>query len=315
MGYSVTPITTSEMEGLYGEFSGRPFHTAKADIYGICVKLYTEDRGMTDMWEDNFYSMSDNVRSHARLICVNDGRYGLEVLYDRTTSTAFLFNFDYYGWVKSIALAMASDILEDSHGIYSVHGAALDVDGSGVTMIAPSKTGKTTQSWGLLRADNARLITDDWYFVRIGGGRPVAIGSEKNCYIDADIGDVWEEYRPLVRTVKFDNKGRGIANIRWVTGRSSVIPMTTIRSIILLKRDRDDGEIVRRLTADEATGYLAENDFCNPHQMVRDGRKLALRKRFFRDYFEGSDVYMVNTVLSPRETQDRIRAIVGTCGR
>lgn len=315
MGYSVTLISTSEMEKLYVEFSKRPFYHSKAEIYGVCVKLYTEDRVMIDMWEDNFYSMSDNVRSHARLICIEDESYGLEVLYDRTTNTAFLFNFDYYGWVKSIALAIASDILEDSHGIYWVHGAALDLDGVGVTMIAPSKTGKTTQSWGLLRAKNARLITDDWYFVRIGGGRPVAIGSEKNCYIDADIGDVWEEYKPLVQTVKFDNKGRGIANIRWVTGQSSVIPMTTMQNIILLKRDASDKEVVRKMTADEAVKYLEENDFCNPHQMIRDERKISLRKKFFHDYFDGADVYMVNTILTPQETQDRIREIVQTCRR
>lgn len=310
MGYNVRLITTSEKEELYKEYGNRQFYSAKAEIYGICVKLYAEDKTMSEMWEDNFYAMSSNVRSHARVICINDERFGLEVLYDRNTNTAFLMNFDYYGWVKSIALAMASDILEDSHGIYSVHGAALDVDGAGVTLIAPSKTGKTTQSWGLLRAKNARLITDDWYFVRIGGGRPIVLGSEKNCYVDADIGDVWEEYKPLVQTVKFDNKGRGIANIRWVTGQSSVIQMTTMKHIILMKRDFDDKEVIRKMDADKAVQYMVDNDFCNPHQMVRDERKMELRKKFFTDYFGGSNVYMVNTILSPRETQDRIREII-----
>jgi len=310
MSYAVTQIPQSETERLCSEFRNRPFFPAKADIHGVCVKLYTEDRETADMWEDNFYSMSDSVRSHARLICVSDERYGTEVLYDINSKTAFLFNFSYYGWVKSIALAIASDILEDAHGIHWVHGAALDADGLGVTLIAPSKTGKTTQSWGLLRSENTRLVTDDWYFVKMGGGRPIAAGSEKNCYVDADIGDVWEEYKPLVKTVKFDSNGRGIANIRWVAGLDSVIPMTSIRYIILMKRDKDDKEAVRKMTSGEAVAYLEENDYCNPHQMVRDERKMSLRKRFFTEYLKGAEVYMVNTILEPRETQERIREIV-----
>ena len=310
MGYTVKLISDPEKDKLYKEYEKKNFHSAKAEIYGLCVKLYTEDRKIVDMWEDNFYSMSSTVRSHARIITLNDERYGMEVLYNRTTSTAFLFNFDYYGWIKSIALAVASDILEDSHNIFSVHGAALDVDGVGMTMIAPSKTGKTTHSWGLLRNKGGRLITDDWYFVRLGNGYPMAIGSEKNCYIDADIGDVWKEFKPLVQNTTFDNKDRGIANVRWITGNDSVIPMTTVRHIILLKRDRTDNNIVRELTASEAVNYLLENDLCNPHQMVRDKRKMSMRKKFFKEYFAGSHVYMVNTILSPQETQRRIHEIV-----
>jgi hypothetical protein len=310
MGYDVHHIGIQEKDSLCTEYGGRPFYSSKADIYGICVKLYTEDKDMKDMWDDNFYAMSSTTRSHARIVCVDDPDRGTEVLYERSTNTAFLFNFDYYGWVKSLALAVASDILEDSHQVFSVHGAALDVDGAGVTLIAPSKTGKTTQSWGLLRAGNTRLVTDDWYFVRIGGGRPVIMGSEKNCYIDADIGDVWEEYRPLVRTVKFDNKGRGIANIRWVTGNGSVIPMTTMKHVILMKRDKEDKEVIRRMDAEEAVEYMMEHDLCNPHQMVRDERKMDMRKQFFRDFFGNSNVYMVNTILAPKETQARIREII-----
>ncbi len=312
MAYEVQLIDTAETDSLYDLYKSRNFVTAKADISGICVKLYSEDRSIVDMWEDNFYAMGHEVHSHARVICINDGG-PISVKYDRTTSTAFLFNFDYYGWIKSIALAMASDILEDSHKIYSVHGAALDLDGVGVTLIAPSKTGKTTQSWGLLRAKNAHLITDDWYFVRLGSGRPQATGSEKNCYIDADIGDVWEEFKPLVKTTVFDNKGRGIANVRWITGNDSVIPCTYMRYVIFLKRDAADGCLSKELSLDEAMDYMAANDFCNPHQMIRNERKIALRKRFFREYLSKCKVFMVNTVKSPEETQEMIRAIVMKC--
>lgn len=214
MAYETVVITESRCRELRAKHGPGMLFTAKADINGICVQLYTSDRDHIDSWRDNFYAASDRMRSHARLYCVNDPAEGTRLEFEPGTSTGFLFNFDYYGWVKSIALGISGCILEGVHGIYSVHGAAIDLDGRGVTIIAPSKTGKTTQSWGLLRARNSALVSDDWFFVSFGGGRPEAIGSEKNCYIDADIGDVWEEYRPLVKNVKFDARGRGIANIR-----------------------------------------------------------------------------------------------------
>jgi hypothetical protein len=219
-------------------------------------------------------------------------------------------NVDYYGWIKSIALAVAGDVLEDEHRIYSVHGAAIDIEGRGVSLIAPSGTGKTTHSWGLLRLKNARLVSDDWYFVRLSSREPLAFGSEKNCYIEADIGKIWNEYERLVDKAHFDKEGRAVVNVRWIVGSGGVIPLTTMRDIILLKRDPTDSKIVTSLSTDEALEYVTKNDFCNPHQLVKDRRKLELRKDFFRKCFEQTNVYLVNTIASPQETQQKIREIL-----
>ena len=83
------------------------------------------------MWEDNFYAMSESVRSHGRVVMIDLPGERMKVLYEPVAKTAFLFNFDYYGWVKSVALAVAGDLLEDEHHIHSVHGAALDIAGRG----------------------------------------------------------------------------------------------------------------------------------------------------------------------------------------
>ncbi|MCG7844952.1 MAG: hypothetical protein MIO90_05930 [Methanomassiliicoccales archaeon] len=191
-----------------------------------------------------------------------------------------------------------------------MHGAALDIDGKGITLVAPSKTGKTTHSWGLLRSRSTRLVTDDWYFVRLSDRRPMAFASEKNCYIDADIGNIWDEYRDLVERTKFDNKQRAVVNVRWVTGKGSVVPMTTVHQVVLLKRDKDDPKLVQELSTDEAWEYLRSNDLCNPHQMVRDERKMKVRERFFRQFLAQTRVHLVNTVASPQETQESIRRLV-----
>ena len=307
MPYEVKIITPEEKDRLYEKYSGINFFAIKSEIYGCCIKLLTTDRRMKEMWEDNFYTMSENVRSHGRVVMLDIPGEDMKVLYEPMAKTAFLFNFDYYGWVKSIALAVAGDLLEDEHHIHSVHGASIDIAGHGVSLIAPSKTGKTTHSWGLLRMKDARLVTDDWYYVRPFTGRPVAYGSEKNCYIDADISKAWPEYRELVEKAVFDKQQRAVVNVRWIAGQGSVIPLTTLYDVILLKRDPSDPNLVTELEPKVALEYLKANDFCNPHQLVRDRRKMAIRYDFFSKMLSNVRVHLVNTTSPAQETQDLIR--------
>jgi hypothetical protein len=110
--------------------------------------------------------------------------------------------------------------------------------------------------------------------------------------------------------VQFDPQGRAIVNVRWIVGAGGVIPMTSMEKVILLKRDPEDKKSVRDLTDEEALEYLLINNFCNPHQLVTDKRKEKLRKKFFKEYLQQTDVYMVNTVSPPAETQSKIRKII-----
>ena len=310
MGYEVEIIDVEKASELRSKYRDLKSYSSKVDIRGLCFEFLTEDREHLKMWEDNFYSMSENIRAHAKIYSISDKSQKMRVLFEPSTNNAFLYNFDYYGWIKSIALGISGNILEEAHDRYSVHGAVLDMDGVGVTLIAPSKTGKTTQSWGLLRMSNAHLISDDWYFVMLGNRRPFAYGSEKNCYIDADIGDVWEEYKPLVSHVRFDNKGRGIANVRWVAGESSVITMTKIRYVFLLKRDYNDPVTLTKLSPKEGLDYLLKNDLCNPHQIIRNEHKNKIRSKFFSEFLSSCEIYMVNTIKTPQETQELIRGVI-----
>ncbi len=310
MSYSVQLISPEEKDRLFEAYEPQLLYTSKAEIYGCCIKILTDSEVTKNKWEDNFYSANENNRSHGRLIVVSEPGAPFSVKYDAYTKTAFLFNVDYYGYVKSIALAVAGDVLEDEHRIYSVHGAMIDFERMGVSIIAPSGTGKTTHSWGLLRDPTARLISDDWYFVRLSSREPLAFGSEKNTYIQADIGKIWNEYERLVDKATFDQRGRAIVNVRWIVGNGGVIPMATIHKIILLKRDPADNNIVAALKTEEATQYLLKNNFCNPHLLVKDSRKIDVRTSFFRRLFEQTDIYLVNTTASPHETQNEIRTVL-----
>jgi hypothetical protein len=310
VSYAVELINPEEKDRLYETYESQLLYTSKAEIYGCCMKILTDSEATKNKWEDNFFTANENNRSHGRLIVLSQPGQPFSLKYDPYTKTAFLINVDYYGWVKSIALAVAGDILEDEHRIYSVHGAMVEVDRLGVSIIAPSGTGKTTHSWGLLRNPTARLISDDWYFVRLSSREPLAFNSEKNTYIQADIGKIWNEYERLVDKAIFDQRGRAIVNVRWIVGNGGVIPMATIHKIIMLKRDPSDKNTVTELNADNAVEYLVAHNFCNPHQLVKDKRKIELRTNFFRRLFEQTDVYLVNTTASPHETQDKIKKVL-----
>ena len=311
MKYEVKLISIEEKDALMEKYSDRFLYEERADIYGCCIKLLTDIKYVKERWEESFYPMSASIRSHGRLIVTNETREGQQFLYDPLSKTAFLINVDYYGWIKSIALSVAGDILEDEHGINSVHGACVDMDGWGICLIAPSGTGKTTHTYGLLRLEGVRVISDDWFFVRLMGNRAVAFASEKNFYIQADIANVWGEYQRLVDKAEFDSMGRAVVNIRWIVGKGRVLPMTTLKKAILLKRDPEERSIINRISPDEALSYVESAGFCNPHLLVRDRRKTNIRSKFFREFFHTiEEIYIVNTAAPIMESHRAIKETI-----
>ncbi|RLI29010.1 aldolase [Candidatus Bathyarchaeota archaeon] len=312
MVYPVKLITIEDKERLAEQYKNQILYEVKSEIYGCVIKLLTGDRWVKEKWEENFYFSSQNLRSHGRLYVVEDEKEGKsQVYYDPQSKTAFLLNFDYYGWIKSLALSVAGDILEDEHDIYSVHGACLDVDGRGVCIVGSSGAGKTTHTYGLLRDKKVRVVSDDWFYARIFDEEVMAYSSEKNFYIRADLAKIWPEFTWLVEHAEFDSLGRAVVDLRWVIGKGRILPVTTLKMLIVLKRDPSDPEIVRRLSADEALSILEANGYFNPHLLVRNEFKRRLRNRFFRELLKMVEAYQVNTVKSPEETQSHIRSLLG----
>jgi hypothetical protein len=312
MSYTITLIPTEEKERLAGQYLPKIRYEIKSDIYGCCIKLLSDDHTLKDTWQENFYPMSQNVRSHGRLYVFSDPSYPSDtVLFDPFSRTAFLLNFRYYGWIKSIALSLAGDILEDEHGIASVHGACVDINGQGLCIVGTSGAGKTTQTYGLLRSPRTRIISDDWFFSRVYGPDILAYGSEKNFYIREDLSGIWEEFGGLVPANEYDADGRAVADIRWVVGKGRLLPLTTIRTVIVLKRDPADPERVRLLSPDSARNLFSENKYYNPHLLIRDARKAAIRGQFLTHLLERTVCYLVNTTGTPFETQNLIRSLAG----
>ncbi|MDF0590789.1 HPr kinase/phosphorylase [Candidatus Methanocrinis natronophilus] len=308
MGYSVKIISMDERDAMAERYAADVSHEVKSDIYGCCIKLLTGSAEVRDRWMENFYFISSSIRSHARLYVVSDPDLGAdEISYCPHSKTVFLVNVGYYGWIKSLALSAAGDVLEDHHGIYSVHGACLDLLGRGICLLGGSGAGKTTHTYGFLRRPETRAVSDDWFFARIYGCDVLAYGSEKNFYIRAELSEIWKEFSGLVEKAEFDDEGRGVVDLRFAIGKGRILPLTTLAGVVILKRDPDDEAVKRRLSPEEALAILEENGYYNPHLLVKSGRKRRLRSGFFGSLFDRVPVYLVNTVRTPEESQRTIQ--------
>ena len=289
MSYALKLIPIERKEELAGSFRARAPYEVKSDVYGCCIKLLTDTQSVATRWGESFYFISQNIRSHGRLYVVNEpAEEKNTVYYDAQSKTAFLLNFDYYGWIKSLALSVAGDVLEDEHDIYSIHGACLDVNGQGVCILGESGAGKTTHTYGLLRRSEVRVVSDDWFYARVYGRDILAYSSEKNFYIRADLAKIWSEFDGLVERAEFDGEGRAVVDLRLAIGKGRILPLTTLRKLIILKRDSSDPEFVRELTAAQALALLERNDYFNPHLLVRTPFKRRLRNRFLGRFLKGS---------------------------
>jgi hypothetical protein len=308
--YKVEIISAQQKEELLLEIVDRVRFERKANIHGACVKLLTDNQSFKEEWEDNFKFMNEDIRPHTKIFSLEDGGE-LQVKYDPISKTCIILNCDYYGWIKSIALATISDFFEDYHSEhrrYSVHGSAVDCGGHSMAIIGPPGTGKTTLTYGLLQDDDFSYISDDWFFTRLLTNAVMVYSSEKNSYIREDIAQIWKNFSEDLAQVQLDHKGRGIADVNTLfNGR--IRESSTIKKVILLERNENHPSI-RKLDSQEALDFMLEKDFCNPHQLVRDELKLKIRKEFFQELFTDVDVYLLNTVETPEESLERIKHLL-----
>ncbi|PYV09300.1 MAG: hypothetical protein DMG23_11205 [Acidobacteria bacterium] len=86
--------------------------------------------------------------------------------YSREKNTIIFFNTSYYGQLKSWVLGAVGRILAAEFGIHSIHGACVEMGGKGLLYIAPTGTGKSTSSYGLMTFPKTRFHSDDWVYVR-----------------------------------------------------------------------------------------------------------------------------------------------------
>jgi len=92
-------------------------------------------------------------------------------------------------------------------------------------------------------------------------------------------------------------------NVRGIIGRGGVIPLATMRRIVLHERDPADKAFVACLSTEDV--------YANLHHIVRNERKKQLRRDFLPEkYSETTRVCLVNTAGTPQQTQAEIRKLL-----
>lgn len=145
-------------------------------IHGIRVRAHTNSRHLYDFWVENWYDPSEwrkitgheppeepkvNVYAFTGVAEAEEAAY-----YSRAHNIIVFFNTAYYGQLKSWVLGAVGRVLAEEHGIHSIHGACVARDGKGILYIAPTGTGKSTASYGLMAWEKSRFHSDDWVYVR-----------------------------------------------------------------------------------------------------------------------------------------------------
>ena len=175
-----------------------PSYRSKANLNDVTVEFWGNSQHQYDFWKLNWWDADAKKVPEARIFSAF-GVDGVEpsAYYCPETNESVFFNTEYYGQCKSWALGMAAAVLEDKRDTHSIHGACVDVDGKGVIIVAPTGTGKTTQSFKLMELSGGRIVGDDWVYIDHSEGNRLGylIGRqpEKSLYMrtDAQLTKPW----------------------------------------------------------------------------------------------------------------------------
>jgi hypothetical protein len=132
---------------------------------------------------------------------------------------------------------MAADILETQHGVHSIHGSCAVVYGKGVIIIAPTGTGKSTHTWGLMQLPDGKIHSDDWIFMTYKKGLAMADISERKFYLRTDMVKSFPKIEPLLNRCKCENvedndfakfaNSRCILDPEWISGPDKFVERGT----------------------------------------------------------------------------------------
>jgi len=147
-----------------------------AIVHGIRARMFTNSEHHYDFWVENWFSPEEWKKATGReaqekpsvMVIALIGVEGEEpaAYYNRATNEVIFFNTSYYGQLKSWTVGAIGRVLAEEYGIHSIHGACVAVNAKAILYIAPTGTGKSTSSYGLMSYPGTRFHSDDWVYVR-----------------------------------------------------------------------------------------------------------------------------------------------------
>lgn len=191
----------------------QPIHR-EAVIHGVRVALVTDLEHVARMFEANWFSpatWAEATGEHppaqpsVSVYALTDPDGGPAAYYSRSFDALWFFDIAFYGQIKSWILGAVGRILAD-RGVHSVHGACVDVRGNGLLLIAPTGTGKSTSTYGLLGRAGTRFHSDDWVFLRFDDdSRADAYISERQLYVRTNLVESFPEAAPAFLGADVEN--------------------------------------------------------------------------------------------------------------
>jgi phosphoenolpyruvate carboxykinase (ATP) len=286
-------------------------------INGIKIQLRTNNHEILNLWRDNWHPApmgQGSIHPHGVLYAITGMKHiDPFCAYHPESKTAFAFNIDFYGKIRSLALGVVMDFVESREEIHFIRGALVEVDGEGIAFLSRTDGGRTTHAFLLLQMDKARIHSHEWiYAEHLGGekGRISTYSSERAFFIRSDVTRINARLSELInRCVRHGDFF--LLDPLWIGGSTKAITTTRIKVAFLLIPDGQN-EAVLRLDPEEALDLMINNSepFFNPHMLMRTPERLAMERDFMKKLLEFMSVYRVNTSLPLLDVHARIRDVI-----
>jgi phosphoenolpyruvate carboxykinase (ATP) len=288
-------------------------------INGIKIQLRTNNKEILDLWRDNWYPAPmghEGVHPHGVVYAITGMRH-IEPFcaYHPESKTAFAFNIDFYGKIRSLALGVVMDFVESREEIHFIRGALVEVGGEGIAFLSQTDGGRTTHAFLLLQMDEARIHSHEWiYAEHLGGekGRISTHSSERAFFIRSDVTQINPRLGELIKRCK-QHGDFFLLDPLWIAGSTKAVDTTRIKVAFLLMPNGQE-EAVVRLNPDEALDIMTDNPepFFNPHMLVRTQERINLEREFIKGLLQFVGIYRVNTSLPLLDVHARIRDIIAS---
>ena len=341
-------LTVQVRDGLVAEverhFTPENYFEWNASINGVVVQLRTNVSHLHDFWVDNWYPapIEAGLEPHG-FIYAADGIPGREprALYNSETKTGVLLNCDAYGPLRSLALGLVADVGERSFGVHPVRGMSVDAGGAGLILMGPPGTKKTELFFGLLRDPRFRFHASDVVFVRYAGQAALADAVERKVFLPTSTVEDFGRLAPLFDGSKCENvvlrkddckdaeclrgedcrldrgapfcykaakEAHALLDPNWIAGPAAVVRRTTLRHLVLLRRDAFSPAVVE-LAPEEALRILVSGEipgmkkaagvktppFFNPHLLALSEDRLELHKSHFQRLLQNAKAWLFNS--------------------